>query len=526
MGNRVSTRPRAGSLSANSTSFSVDALSSRPNGSGRSTTAESSRDDQSCLNPTIDASAPVMTFPDDGEAMHTRTIKSVSVANGHVFLGSWDHTASMWELETGDFVRSFHGHKQDIIGICTQGEWLFTCGDCVRMWDTRTGEQIAAFGSKDEHVTSTFYAAVADPVAVGLLAGAFCRGALHIYDFNAAADRYKAAQRQHQADGPKPVYGLKPVAVLDGHSAGVMGLHVGEFDGERVLASASIDKTARLWSMRRTLCLRTFTGHTEALRDCKLAGVHLFTAALDHTVRQWDLHSGACKQVFNQHGSPVRSLLVIGDVMFTAEAPVNAHSTNASHAVREFDLVTGTLRTVHTDMHSAGIFCLHAMAEVVPGRGTEMSLFTASQDCLAKRWRLRALTDAEMDGIDVKPYASDDAQSTTDAKSPVPGAKGNERTARRSQQLASQTTANLDELLPVLKETRDAEKAVRLVEDTRARIEELEECARCCVCLERPKNAAYVPCGHQSCRRCAEHFRGGACPVCRAGVTGILALYG
>mmetsp|Transcript_39393 Transcript_39393/g.91239 ORF Transcript_39393/g.91239 Transcript_39393/m.91239 type:complete len:232 (+) Transcript_39393:35-730(+) len=166
----------------------------------------------------LDMQAPVQKFPADGEALHNRTIKSVRVANGHVFLGSWDHTASMWELDSGEFIRSFRGHNQDIIGMCTHGEWLFTAGDCVRMWDTRTGQQMAAFGSKDEYSTATFYAAICDPVAVGLVVCAFCRGPLHVHDFSAASVNFLAQRGQH---------GARPVLVLEGHSAGVMGLAAG-----------------------------------------------------------------------------------------------------------------------------------------------------------------------------------------------------------------------------------------------------------------------------------------------------------
>mmetsp|Transcript_38324 Transcript_38324/g.94913 ORF Transcript_38324/g.94913 Transcript_38324/m.94913 type:complete len:251 (+) Transcript_38324:35-787(+) len=158
----------------------------------------------------LDMQAPVQKFPADGEALHNRTIKSVRVANGHVFLGSWDHTASMWELDSGEFIRSFRGHNQDIIGMCTHGEWLFTAGDCVRMWDTRTGQQMAAFGSKDEYSTATFYAAICDPVAVGLVVCAFCRGPLHVHDFSAASVNF-LAQRGQVSTSSLPHQSTKPL---------------------------------------------------------------------------------------------------------------------------------------------------------------------------------------------------------------------------------------------------------------------------------------------------------------------------
>lgn len=40
----------------------------------------------------------------------------------------------------------------------------------------------------------------------------------------------------------------------------------------------------------------------------------------------------------------------------------------------------------------------------------------------------------------------------------------------------------------------------------------------CCVCLERPKDIVFYPCGHQvACKQCSEMIRNkdNLCPVCR-----------
>lgn len=542
---------------------------------------------------TLAARVPLMVFPPDGDALHEKTIKSVCVSGGYVYCGSWDHTATMWELESGEFVRSFRGHTQDIIGITTvsslSGEWLFTCGDCVRMWEARTGEQVAALGSKDEHSLATFYAAIPDPVT-NLLACAFCRGPIHVYDWRGPAELF-AAQRAQTAR-PSVQYGIRPLLVLDGHTAGVMGLAVGELSGEQMLASASIDKTARLWSVRRGSCLRVLAGHEAPLRDVAISAGRVYTASLDLTAREWNPLTASCLRVFGPHLSPVRALLVVGHVLLTAEAP-NSADPAGSRAVREFDVRTGEQLACHPHLHSAGIF--HLFLHAPPAGGADAAqrctVFTASQDRLVKRWRLVAPSDAS-----AAAEPAERAQAAVGVAAPCGGAGAAERLPAagvaagweegegskgraaadegaayvdpddraRGRGAAPSGAGRLGLQLPGSRPSSAYSAAVsasaaathpaptggaegeppsagpsadafeaqlppelrRVVEATRAKIEELEEGARCFICLERPKNAAFVPCGHQACRRCAENFRQKKCAICRASVSGILALYG
>ncbi|CAI7871348.1 unnamed protein product [Closterium sp. NIES-54] len=51
--------------------------------------------------------------------------------------------------------------------------------------------------------------------------------------------------------------------------------------------------------------------------------------------------------------------------------------------------------------------------------------------------------------------------------------------------------------------------------------------AVCCVCMERPRKAAFVPCGHMLCRTCAQEVRDrrGKCPLCNRKIKDVLKLY-
>ncbi|KAG6589274.1 hypothetical protein SDJN03_17839, partial [Cucurbita argyrosperma subsp. sororia] len=49
----------------------------------------------------------------------------------------------------------------------------------------------------------------------------------------------------------------------------------------------------------------------------------------------------------------------------------------------------------------------------------------------------------------------------------------------------------------------------------------------CCVCMERSKGAAFIPCGHTFCRVCSRELwlNGGTCPICSRSIIEILDIF-
>ncbi|GAQ85542.1 Zinc finger RING-type domain containing protein [Klebsormidium nitens] len=57
---------------------------------------------------------------------------------------------------------------------------------------------------------------------------------------------------------------------------------------------------------------------------------------------------------------------------------------------------------------------------------------------------------------------------------------------------------------------------------------DLFEGSSCCICFEKPKDAAFVPCGHRVCYGCGGvvHKQRGACPMCNKKIDIVLRLFG
>jgi WD40 repeat protein len=108
---------------------------------------------------------------------------------------------------------------------------------------------------------------------------------------------------------------------LDGHTQLVNDLAFSP-DG-KYLASASADKTIKLWDLSNRRCVKTFTGHTDGVTSISFSPCGNFlvsgssvyrpsTNTCTGTFRTWNVATGACLHTMNAIG-PVRSVEFSGD---------------------------------------------------------------------------------------------------------------------------------------------------------------------------------------------------------------------
>jgi len=104
----------------------------------------------------------------------------------------------------------------------------------------------------------------------------------------------------------------KPAQIFAGHTSGVYSMVLMK-DGRR-MASASADKTLKLWDLSTGSCLRTYTGHkcgvwsVASTKDSQ----RIISASQDKTLKLWDVETGDCLQTYTGHNDWV-SLVVLTD---------------------------------------------------------------------------------------------------------------------------------------------------------------------------------------------------------------------
>lgn len=101
----------------------------------------------------------------------------------------------------------------------------------------------------------------------------------------------------------------KNIRTLPGHDHSVSAVRfipsgaAGAPSSGNLLASASRDKTIRIWDVTTGYCVRTIRGHADWVRDVSPSfdGRWLLTVSNDQTARLWDTQSGDAKTTFVGH---------------------------------------------------------------------------------------------------------------------------------------------------------------------------------------------------------------------------------
>ncbi|KAG7428037.1 Vegetative incompatibility protein HET-E-1 [Fusarium oxysporum f. sp. raphani] len=142
------------------------------------------------------------------------------------------------------------------------------------------------------------------------------------------------------------------LSVMEGHTSPVFS---GVFSHDsKMVASASDDKTARIWNVETGECKQVLKGHSDSVNsvvfshDSKMVA----SASDDKTARIWNVETGECKQVLKGHSDRVYS------VVFSHDSKMVTSASNDKTA-RIWNVETGEYKQVlkgHSDSINSVVF--------------------------------------------------------------------------------------------------------------------------------------------------------------------------
>ncbi|KIY61797.1 dynein regulator, partial [Cylindrobasidium torrendii FP15055 ss-10] len=190
---------------------------------------------------------------------HEHSISSARWIPGDdkIVSSSRDHSVRVWDVGTTHCIKVIRAHDDWIRGAVpsSDGRFFLTCSadHTAKITDAATGELKAEFRGHDNVVEAAQFA---PPNAVA----AICELA-----------------------------GIKPNATTTGPVV--------------FAATASRDKTVKIWDAQRGALLYTLKGHDDWVRSIVFhpSGQYLLTASDDHRFKVWDLGTGRCVRTVQAH---------------------------------------------------------------------------------------------------------------------------------------------------------------------------------------------------------------------------------
>ncbi len=222
---------------------------------------------------------------------HIDAVTSLAVSRDGKWIlsGSMDHTARLWDKDTGKTRQVFqdeNNHRQGVtdVAFTPDGRYVVTASldQSIRLWQMMSGKNIKSYRGLKDRIWS-----VAVAPNNTYLAGACNDGTIMCWS----------------------ILNVKKLGKLEGHAGPVFDIEFSPMGP--YLASAGADRTVRIWNMQTAEEITACSGHTDKVYSVVWApsGQHVLSASRDKTARIWDAATGEELCRFVGHVGAVRKAI-------------------------------------------------------------------------------------------------------------------------------------------------------------------------------------------------------------------------
>ncbi|KAK2041575.1 WD40 repeat-like protein [Colletotrichum somersetense] len=310
---------------------------------------------------------------------HRQEVNSVifSVDAMQLASASWDKTIKIWDRSTGQCVQTLTGHSLGVMSIS------FTSSNnmklvsasydlTVKIWDMAASQHVQT----PNHEDGTFLLSITISDDNTQLASVSDNGTFKLWD---STGRYLKTLKGHAGivhsaaffenntklvsasnDNTVKIWDKatgRCLKTLKGHRGAVKSTTITakaigrclQTQRDRrdhqltyssidsiLIASASWDKTIKIWDAATGQCLHTLRGHTEPVYSAAFSsdGTHVASASEDKTIKIWDAATGQCLQTLHGHAELVYTVAF-------SNSSAQLASASSYHIVKIWDISTG-----------------------------------------------------------------------------------------------------------------------------------------------------------------------------------------
>jgi F-box/WD-40 domain protein MET30 len=258
---------------------------------------------------------------------HTLGIRTLQFDDTKLISGSMDSTIRVWNWRTGECISTYTGHTQGIIGVHFEGNILASgsIDRTVKIWNFEDKSTFCLRGHKDwvnavrvDAASRTVFSA-SDDCTVRLW-DLDTRRTIRTFEGHVGqVQQVVLLPAEYEPEDPDAEEDVDDGASSSSAPMDPQSPHAEHTDifatwppsrprPVRYMLTGALDSTIRLWDIATGRCLKTFFGHVEGVWALAGDTLRFVSGAEDRMVKVWDARSGKCERTLAGHEGPVTCL--------------------------------------------------------------------------------------------------------------------------------------------------------------------------------------------------------------------------
>jgi len=236
---------------------------------------------------------------------------------------SEDYTIRVWDTTTWECKHCLKGHQRYVLSAAFSPDNLLlvsgSLDNTIRIWELEDGQCLGHLDDHSERVNSVLF----HPDGNFFISSSYDT-TIRIWelfpnhpkkvsrnDVSVFTNSYMNSKGDLMVD----IHGFREICIKEKESGTILREGIGHTDDvygacfspdDKYIASASMDKTIRIWDAETLECINVLKGHKGDVTSVSFSpnGQYIVSASADDSIRVWDVSTGLCIIVINNKSTP------------------------------------------------------------------------------------------------------------------------------------------------------------------------------------------------------------------------------